>query len=186
MLKNLLDYPFFRRSLCLIVIYFLFHAAALELRASRQYRQVLKWPTIPATVASARVTWTKYSWSWKGNRDCPQLLYKYSLNGNSYFGKNEVFDFVCWPDAYDFVAQHPPGSTIQIAYDPASPATSIVPSSVRDPGYPYGDAIGGVILVLIVLVDVFASWTRSDRIEDHGLSGEAQDRWLEIAISGSP
>jgi len=176
MLKNLLDYPIFRRSLCLVAIYFLFHSAALELRASRQYRQVVKWPTIPAIVESATVTWTKYSWSWKTNRYCPQLTYGYSLNGHSYFGKNEVFDFVCWPDAYDFVAQHPRGSSIQIAYDPTNLATSVVPSSVRDPGYPSGDMIGGAFLLFIVLVDIFASWTRCDRIEDHGLTGEALDR----------
>src|ERR1700687_2077937 len=178
MLKNFLGHPVVRCSLCVVVMYYLFHSSALELRASRQYREVLKWPTTPAVVVSASVVWSRTSWSGRtnNNRYCPQLFYKYTLNGNAYSGENQVFDFVCWPDAYDFVAKHPQGNSIQIAYDPANPQTSVAPSSVRDRGYPHLGVIRGVILLLIALGDVFASWTRSDRVEDHGLTGEALDR----------
>lgn len=52
---------------------------------------------------------------------------------DAHLRRYRVFDFVCWPDAYDFVAKHQPGASITIAYDPADPAISIVPAAIRDP-----------------------------------------------------
>ena len=48
------------------------------------------------------------------------LEYSYSLKGREYTGHNGVFDFVCWPEATDFVAQHQPGTLVKIAYDPTN------------------------------------------------------------------
>jgi hypothetical protein len=156
-------YPLIRRLLCLLVVYFCFHAAVLESRASRQYREVARWPVAEATVQSATPGWTSYSWSGKKNRLCPEMTYSYSAGSRRYSSYNRVFDFTCWPDAYDFVAEHRPGSSIQIAYDPSDPNVSIVPTSVRDPGYPFADIIGGCFFVLCLLADLFAPWTRQER-----------------------
>lgn len=89
----------------------------------------------------------------------PQAELQVHLQTRTYDGYNRVFDFVFWPDAYDFVTQHKPGAFIAIAYDPADPAISLIPDAVRDPGYPWGDIIGGIIFVAILLADVFGTWT---------------------------
>jgi len=81
------------------------------------------------------------------------LEYSYSLKGREYIGYNGVFDFVCWPDATDFVARHQPGTLVKIAYDPTNPSVTIIPDAVRDPGYPWGDIGGGIIFSLILLAD---------------------------------
>jgi Protein of unknown function (DUF3592) len=152
-------YPLIRRLLCLLIVYFCFHAAVLESRASRQYRTITHWPKTEATVQSATPGWTSYSWSYKNNRYCPQMTYSYSIADRDYSSYNRVFDFVCWPDAYDFVAQHQRGTLIQVAYDPSDPRVSIVPASVRDPGYPVADLAGGCFFLLCLLVDLYASWS---------------------------
>lgn len=155
-------YPFIRRLLFLLVIYFCFHAAVLESRASRQYREVARWPIAEATIQSSFPGWTSYSWGGKKNRYCAEMTYSYSVAGHNYSSYNRVFDFTCWPDAYDFVGQHRPGSSIQIAYDPSDPRVSIVPASVRDPGYPIADLAGGCFFLLCLLLDLFVSWTRQE------------------------
>jgi len=160
--KFLWRYPFIRRLLCLLTVYSCFHAAVLESRASRQYREVSHWPIAEATVQSATPGWTSYSWGGKKNRYCPEMTYSYSVANHRYSSYNRVFDFTCWPDAYDFVAQHRPGSLIPIAYDPTDPNVSIVPASVRDPGYPVVDLVGGCFFILCLLVDLFTSWTRQE------------------------
>jgi uncharacterized protein DUF3592 len=163
MINNLLRrYPFIRRLLCLLIVYFCFHAAVAESRASRQYREVARWPVAEATIQSATPGWTSYSWSGKKNRNCPEMTYSYLVASRRYSSYNRVFDFVCWPDAYDFVGQHRPGTLIQIAYNPADPRVSIVPASVRDPGFPVEDLVGGCFFLLCLLVDLFISWTRPD------------------------
>jgi hypothetical protein len=111
-----------------------------------------------ALISSSAVYWTSYSWSRKHNRYCPKLGYTYTAQGRAYSGYNEVFDFVC-RRAYDFVAQHQPGASIKVAYDPANPAISIIPDAMRDPGYPWGDVIGGAIFAAVLLVDLFGAWT---------------------------
>jgi hypothetical protein len=58
------------------------------------------------------------------------------------------------------VAKHRPGASITIAYNPTDPAISFVPDSVRDPGYPWGDILFGVFFAVVLLADVFGSWTR--------------------------
>ena len=59
-----------------------------------------------AIISSSNVYCTSYSWSAKRNRYCPKLTYKYTIEGRDYAGYNRVFDFTCWPDAYDFAARH--------------------------------------------------------------------------------
>jgi hypothetical protein len=135
----------------------------MELRARQQFKQVAKWPVTQALISSSAVYTASYTWSGRQNRFCPILNYKYAVQTRTYVGSNSVFDFVCWPDAYDFVAQHKPGTFVPIAYDPSDPTTSIIPSAMRDPGYPYGDIIGGIVFAVILLVDLFGSgWLQSE------------------------
>jgi Protein of unknown function (DUF3592) len=148
-----------RRVVLLIGVFYCFHGAVLELRATRQYQQVAKWPFVQAYIHSSTVYRTSYSWSGKQDRYCPSLEYTYMVQGRTYNGSNRVFDFVCWPDAYGFVAQHQPGALINIAYDPANPTVSIVPDAVRNPGYPWGDIIGGILFAVILLADLLGAWT---------------------------
>lgn len=94
------------------------------------------------------------------NRYCPNIAYKYTVGSRTYDENNWVFDFVCWPDAYDFVGKHQPGEPIKIAYDPNDPAISFVPDSVRDPGYPWGDITFGIFFAAVLFADVFGAWMR--------------------------
>jgi hypothetical protein len=161
MLRDFLQrHPLLRRAALALVVYFCFHGAVLESRAGRQYREAANWPATQAVISSSDVYWTSYSWSGKHNRYCPKLAYKYTVGSHTYDENNRVFDFVCWPDAYDFVAKHQPGATIRIAYDPNDPTISFVPDSVRDPGYPWGDIIGGMFFTAVLFADVFGAWTR--------------------------
>jgi hypothetical protein len=158
-------YPLLHRAVLLLITFFCFHAAFLELRATRQFQQAEKWPSAQAQIKASFAYSTGYSWSVKRNRYCPMLRYTYRAGGRTYEAYNSVFDFVCWPDGNDFVAHHPAGTFIKIAYDPTDPAVSIVPDAVRDPGYPWGDTIGGIILALALLVDLFSGRT-SERAPD--------------------
>jgi hypothetical protein len=157
--KFLQRHWFLRRALFLLGVFFCFRAAMLEFMATRQYQQVAKWPFTQALIGSSSVYTMSYSWSGKSLRYCPMLRYVCNVEGRTYNGYNRVFDFVCWPDANDYVACHQSGTSVKIAYDPADPAVSIVPDAVRDPGYPCGDAIGGVIFAAILFIDVFWGWT---------------------------
>src|ERR1039457_2423999 len=107
-----------RRAILALGVIFCFRAVPLELKAAQQFKRVARWPTTQAVIRSSAVYTTSYSWSGKGNRFCPILGYGYSVQTHTYIGSNSVFDFVCWPDAYDFVAQHKPGAFVTIAYDP--------------------------------------------------------------------
>jgi hypothetical protein len=149
-----------RRAILALGVIFCFRAVPLELKAGQQFKQVAKWPMTQALVRSSAVYTTSYTWGGKRIRFCPILDYGYTVQTRTYVGSNSVFDFVCWPDAYDFVAQHKPGAFVTIAYDPSSPTTSIIPNTVRDPGYPWGDIIGGIIFAAILLADIFGTWTR--------------------------
>jgi hypothetical protein len=149
----------FRRTILALGVIFCFRAVPLELKAGQQFKHVAKWPVTKALIRSSAVYTTSYTWSGKRNRFCPILDYGYTVQTHTYVGSDSVFDFVCWPDAYDFVAQHKPGAFVTIAYDPSNPTTSIIPSAVRDPGYPWGDIIGGIILAAILLADIFRPWT---------------------------
>jgi hypothetical protein len=158
--RSLGRYPLVRRAVLALIVNFCFHAAVLESRAGRQYREVSKWPMTQAIISSGNVYSTSYSWSGKQSRFCPQLTYKYTIKSRDYAGSNRVFDFTCWPDAYDFIARHQPGSAVTIAYDPTDASISFIPASVRDPGYPWGDVIAGIILAALLAVDLFGAWTR--------------------------
>jgi hypothetical protein len=144
-------YPFIRRAFWVIMIYFCFSAANFELNAGRRYQQVKQWPLTDAIINSASVSETRYSWG--SQRFCPQLGYTYSIKGHSFASSNKVFDFTCWPDAYGFVDRHRPGTSIQIAYDPTNPTVTVVPTSIQDPGGPWGDMIGGIFFLLILIAD---------------------------------
>jgi hypothetical protein len=147
----------------MLVVYFCFHAVSLELKASREYTRVRQWPVTEALIVSASVNVTRYSWTGQNDRHCPLLGYTYSVMGNGYESYNSVFDFTCWPDAYNFVAQHHAGESIQIAYDPAHPVVTVIPSSIRDPGYPWVDMIGGMLFLIILVSDLSRLGPSNDR-----------------------
>jgi len=108
-------------------------AAFREMQAHQRYQEVAKWPVTKAVITGDVVSWTSYSWSSKRNRDCPKIEYTYTAGGRNYRENNSVFDFVCWPDAYDFVAQHRTGTNLEVAYNPDDPTVTVVPDSVRTP-----------------------------------------------------
>jgi hypothetical protein len=137
----------------MLVIYYCFHAVPLEIKASRMFREVAHWPIAEASIHSASVTVTRFSWSSRSNRFCPDMEYSYSVAGKKYTSRNQVFDFGCWPDAYGFVAKHQPGTSILIAYDPKNPTITIVPSGVSDIGFPWDDVLGGTFFVLVLMGD---------------------------------
>ena len=149
--------------LCSLIVYFCFHAAVLELRATRQYKIVSGWPRTDALIHSATAYWTRSSWS--GKRYCPLITYSYNVDGHYYSSRNSVFDFTCWPDAYDFAAKLQSGTSIQIAYDLIDPTTTVVPASIRDPGYPWGDTVGGFLFLALMAADLSVSWRREDQPE---------------------
>jgi hypothetical protein len=155
--------PLLHRTLLALVVFFCFRAVVLEMRASQQYKRVSKWPITHAQISSSIVYTTSYSWTGKTNRFCPQLTYSYTVQKHDYVSSNRVFDFVCWPDAYDFVAQHKPGTMVTIAYDPSDPNVSVIPSAVKDPGYPWGDLLGGIALTAVLL---FGTWKLESTQQD--------------------
>jgi hypothetical protein len=156
-------HAFLRRAILILLVYGCFRAVPLEFKATREYQQIVQWPVADAVINSATVGATSYSWGWRKNRFCPKLDYNYTVKGHEYASYNSVFDFTCWPDAYNFVAQHRPGTSIQIAYDPTDPAVTIVPTSIRDPGYPWGDIVGGALFFIILVSDLFLSRPFDDR-----------------------
>jgi hypothetical protein len=131
---------------------FCFRAVFLEVKATREYHRIANWPVTEAIIHAASVYETRFSWG--SRRFCPKIEYSYSVASHVYRSYNSVFDFVCWPNAYGFVAQHPTGTSIQIAYDPASPIITFIPSSVANPGYPWGDVIGGTLFLIMLILDL--------------------------------
>jgi hypothetical protein len=152
-----------RRTIVALSVYYCFHAVPLEIRASRRFWDVARWPVTEAVVRSANVSVTSYPWSSKSDRFCPDVQYSYTVSGQSYTNRNQVFDFSCWPDAYSFVAKYQPGNAIQIAYDPSNPNNTIVPSSVSDPGYPWGDMLGGMFFLVLLFADILFTRRESER-----------------------
>lgn len=150
-------HPFVRQIFMLLVVCFCFNAVRLELRAGREYRRVQEWPLTDAVVNAASVYETSFSWSSHRDRYCPRLEYSYSVAEHRFTSSNQVFDFPCRPDVHEFVDRHGPGTSIRIAYDPASPMISIIPASVTDPGYPWLDLLGGAFFSLVLLADLFST-----------------------------
>ena len=147
-------HPALRRGLVALIVLIVFDAAWLELRATHLYQEARQWPRTYAVIVSSRVTTSRRSWG-RSPRFCAEFDYKYSIAGHSYTGHNSAFDFECWPEGYSFVPQHPQGTAIEIAYDPSDPSVTIVPASVQDPGYPWGDAAIGGLFLMVLLADLF-------------------------------
>jgi hypothetical protein len=166
-------HAFLRRAVLLLAVFYCFRAATLEFTATRQYQQAAKWPSAQAVISSGSVRSMSYSWSAKQVRSCPALGYTYTVQGRTYNGYNRTFDYICWPDANDFVAQHPPGASIRITYDPANPAVSIIPDAMQDPGYPWADTIGGIVFALILPADLFGAWTAESKPGAGNLESES-------------
>jgi len=85
------------------------------------------------------------------------MEYSYSAAGRTYTNRNQIFDFSCWPDAYDFVAKHGPGSSVPVAYDPMNPGTTVVPSSIVDTWLPWEDMFGGFFFLLVLAADLITT-----------------------------
>ena len=151
-------WPFLRRLVLLVVVFFCFKAATRENNARPQYAELQTWPSTEAVVVSADVDCVRYSYATLGcGRYCPQLGYNYSVGGESYTATNQVFDFKC-VNLADFVNQHQPGKTVRISYDPQNPGTSLIPEVVRDPGFPVYDVALGLLFLFIFVADLAISW----------------------------
>src|ERR1700740_1457446 len=99
-----------RRLAWLLIVSYCSRAVPLEIKARGKYREISRWPVTHAVVQSANVSITSFSWSSKKTRFCPEFEYTYSVAGRTYTNRNQIFDFSCWPDAYDFISKHGPGS----------------------------------------------------------------------------
>jgi hypothetical protein len=147
---------FFRCALFVVVAAAVFWIGSLQLKASREYGRATRWPVTAAKIASSHGYVARYSWSDLGNKNCAKLTYSYVAMGQQLEATNTNLNFVCWPDGYDFAAQHPAGTAVQIAYDPSNPFVTFVPSSVRDPGFPWGYSIFGTLFGVAALVDLIS------------------------------
>lgn len=151
-----MDRPWMRRIFCLVFAWYAISGCTLVIRANRKYQQVQDWPRTNAHIESARAYWINTSWH--GYRHCARLHYRYSVNGQSIDEINQVFDFVCWPDGDDVVANHKPGTLIQIAYDPSAPEISVIPSAMMSPGFPWVSIVVGIGCVALFVMDVSGFW----------------------------
>jgi hypothetical protein len=151
-------HAFLRRLLLLLIVFFCFRAAVKEVKAHRQFSETKRWPSAEATVESATVRCIPESWTTHCNRYCPQLQYQYSIRNEVFDATNRVFDFSCATEPYEFVIRHQPGKQVRIAYDPSNPTISIIPEVIVDPGPPYGDVVGGLFFVFLLVLDLMKSW----------------------------
>jgi hypothetical protein len=82
-----------RRTIPLIAVYYCFHAVPLEIKASQRYREVARCPVTEAAVHSANVLVTRFTWSSKADRFCPDMEYSYAVAGQSYTSRNQSLRF---------------------------------------------------------------------------------------------
>ena len=148
------------RVFLLLMAWLSLRAIKPEMRAHKEFREVAAWPVTSAQVHSADSYWKRNSWG--GSRFCAKLEYSYSVEGRLYRGTNSIFDFGCHPDGYDVAAAHPPGSTVQVAYNPTDAAVTVVPGTFTDPGYPWFDMIAGTACLLIALWNILRSTSEPD------------------------
>jgi hypothetical protein len=143
-----------RRALWTLVVFFCCYDFFVQLKAARQYQRIIRWPKTEEFVRSADIYETGFPWIARFSRFCPKLEYSYSVAGHIYISHNGVPDLSCWQvdqDARDFVAQHSSGGSIQLAYDPVDPSVTFIPAALRDPGYPWFDAIVGTFFIALIL-----------------------------------
>lgn len=136
---------------------------SLQISAGRLYQEVHRWPVTEAVIDKTSVSWKRTRWS--GYRCCPKLSYRYSVAGIQYRGNNSIFDFTCWPNGYDFIAQHKPGKTIQIAYDQKDASTSLVLSDIQSPTSPWPTGILGVLCLALLALDFSGFWEKGTEEE---------------------
>ncbi len=154
---------FGRRIFVLFVAWYCFKAMGMEKKAERMYQEIHRWPVTEAVIDTTSVSWKDVHWG--GYRCCPKLRYSYSIAGINYQGSNSIFDFTCWPSGYDFIAQHKPGTTIQIAYDPKDLNTSLVLFDIQRPSSPWLSCIVGVFCLALLALDLSGFWEKEKKGE---------------------
>jgi len=161
LLRALVDFlrrhTIFRRVFLVLLFFFSFRAAVLEIRANTIYREVTVWPRTDAKIFSADVLVTNFLWSYQQSNFCANFRFSYTVSGRTFVERNRTLGLACWPEGYSFIREHQPGSLIEIAYNPADPSIAVVPSNLDKPGFPWFDLFGGICLFILLCFDVLSS-----------------------------
>ena len=99
----------------------------------RRRKAISYWVPALATVVESEVVWGTTS---RGGRTArtwlPRFTYQYEVGGQIYRSKRIAFYRSCTGScAQELVAHHPPGSQLQVYYDPAQPAEAVMDKSFR-------------------------------------------------------
>lgn len=154
----MLNRTFVRRVILLLAACYCFNGVIVSIKASRQYHQIADWPVAQAFIRYSAVVSTNSYVFLRARNSCPRFNYEYTVQSRAYSEYNRTLDFRCLPDAYYFTREHPAGTYISIAYDPANPSVSIVPVTVQDPGRSWGNILGGSVVLVLFLLDMFGTW----------------------------
>lgn len=110
----------------------------------REQRASASWPSVQGTVVSATVVERRRR---GGPTFRPAIEYEYTINGTVYRSDRhrviKNWRNTSW--AGDVVARHPPGSALNVYYDPSDPARAVL-----SPGGGWGDT-GAITLFRVML-----------------------------------
>ncbi|HVM81103.1 MAG TPA: DUF3592 domain-containing protein [Stellaceae bacterium] len=101
-------------------------ALPIGIYGRRRARREQAWPTVKATVRTAAIASAPGS---EGRRFIPKLTYEYTVAGKTYAGDRVGYtQYRDFSEAYarDYLAKHAVGSAVEVHYDPADPARSIL------------------------------------------------------------
>jgi len=86
-----------------------------------------------------------------------RLKYQYEVDGRSHSGTAVSYFTLVYPETVEFAEAHPEGSEVQVHYDPANPADSVlIPGPRRDKRH--SDLILASLGVLVGLVLAVLGW----------------------------
>lgn len=107
----------------------------------RRIEAASSWPRTSATVLSSQVRSTRRGGAW------PDIRYRYSVQGEAYESSTYCIGGMSSDvrsEAEAVVAVHPPGSTLEVRYDPEKPSFAIIETG----GQPGRYLAVGVVLAL--------------------------------------
>lgn len=116
-----------------------------------------EWPSVPGEVISANVI--SYRDSDGDTMYRPRVVYRYELGGVTYESDRVNLSGSMATSgtraAEKTVAAYPPGSTVEVYYDPANPASCLLQRGTGRISLSLLMAVGGLVLMLIISVLVF-------------------------------
>jgi Protein of unknown function (DUF3592) len=89
---------------------------------SSKRKAAAKWSAVQGRIVSAQVY--RDTDSDGDTRDQPIITYEYVVNGQTFHSKRVKFGFT--PKTNPTMAKYPAGSVVQVFYDPAKPADSVL------------------------------------------------------------